>query len=85
MNCSRAADETGTGNERGNAPPRRKVTAAVAVKFLLARKFDVPRAVVLYEQHEETRIRDGLFDFDERSAPLKRELETGKFTILVSH
>lgn len=72
-------------NQQGTAnPARRKVTAAIAVKFLLARKFDVPRAVVLYEQHEEARIRDGLYDFDPRSEKLKRELETGKFTILVS-
>lgn len=72
-------------DEDGNRPRRRKVTSAKeAVKFLLARKFDVSRAIILYEQHEEARIRDGLYDFDPRSEKLKRELETGKFTILVS-
>lgn len=77
---TQTADQQDDNNEQRR---RAKVTAAVAVKFLLARKFDVPRALVLYEQYEESR-RDGLYDFDPRSEKLKRELETGKFTILVS-
>lgn len=56
-----------------------------AVKFLAARKFDVARALVLYEQHEATRQREGLTNFDPTIDPLKSELDTGKFTILVSH
>ncbi|GLG95390.1 Tyrosine-protein phosphatase Lar [Gryllus bimaculatus] len=36
------------------------VAWATAVKFLAARKFDVTRAVALYEQHEATRRREGL-------------------------
>lgn len=40
--------------------------------------------MVLYQHHEISRARDGLFDFDPRSEKLKREIETGKFTILVS-
>lgn len=54
-----------------------------AVKFLWARKFDVARAVVLHEQHEETRQREGLFGFNCAVEPLKSELRTQKFTILV--
>lgn len=95
MNCAKridrqsAADEDDDGTSSpglGDRPVRRrKVTAAIAVKFLLARKFDVSRAVVLYEQHEQARHRDGLYDLDPRSSEkLKRELATGKFTILVS-
>ncbi|XP_076053155.1 protein tyrosine phosphatase Meg2 isoform X3 [Oratosquilla oratoria] len=53
-----------------------------AVKFLMARKFDVHRAVSLYEQHEETRLREGLTQLNPSKDPLKAELSTGKFTIL---
>jgi tyrosine-protein phosphatase non-receptor type 9 len=60
------------------------VSWATAVKFLAARKFDVSRAVALYEQHEATRHREGLVRFDPSREPLKSELDTGKFTILVS-
>ena len=42
------------------------------------------RAVALYEQHEATRNREGLVHFDPSREPLKSELDTGKFTILVS-
>ncbi|XP_077285063.1 protein tyrosine phosphatase Meg2 isoform X2 [Arctopsyche grandis] len=57
---------------------------ATAVRFLLARKFDVARATALFEQHELTRHREGLFHFDPSSDPLRSELATGKFTILPS-
>lgn len=40
--------------------------------------------MALYELHEEAR-RDGLYDLDQHSEKLRRELETGKFTILVSN
>ncbi|XP_045132303.1 tyrosine-protein phosphatase non-receptor type 9-like isoform X5 [Portunus trituberculatus] len=53
-----------------------------AVKFLMARKFDVPRAVSLYEQHESTRHREGLVNLNPTCDPLLTELSTGKFTIL---
>lgn len=59
------------------------VSWSTAVKFLYARKFDVTRAVALYEQHEATRFREGLTSFDPTVDPLKSELETEKFTILV--
>ena len=60
------------------------VSWSTAVKFLCARKFDVARAVALYDQHEATRDREGLIDFDPNVEPLKSELDTAKFTILVS-
>lgn len=60
------------------------VSWSTAVRFLLARKFDVSRAVVLYDQHEATRQREGLVHFDPTAEPLRTELLTGKFTILVS-
>ncbi|KAG1664437.1 Tyrosine-protein phosphatase non-receptor type 9 [Nymphon striatum] len=53
-----------------------------AVKFLMARKFDVRRAVALYEAHERTRYREGLSRLDPTKEPLSVELETEKFTIL---
>lgn len=56
----------------------------MAVKFLFARKFDVERAIALYQQHEVTRQREGLSNFDPKVEPLKSELKTGKFTILVN-
>lgn len=55
-----------------------------AVKFLMARKFNVERALVLYKQHEIMRIREGLKYFDSSSEPLRKELAQGKFTILPS-
>ncbi|XP_063230115.1 tyrosine-protein phosphatase non-receptor type 9 isoform X2 [Bacillus rossius redtenbacheri] len=58
------------------------VSWGTAIKFLAARKFDVGRAVALYEQHESTRRREGLVTFDPSTEPLKSELDTGKFTIL---
>ena len=60
------------------------VTWSVATKFLAARKWDVARAVALYEAHEATRLREGLVNFDPTQDPLKSELSTGKFTVLVS-
>lgn len=65
---------------RGSGP----LSWASAVKFLMARKFDVSRALTLYEQHEATRIREGLIRFEPIAEPLRTELETGKFTVLVS-
>ncbi|XP_020715139.1 tyrosine-protein phosphatase non-receptor type 9 isoform X2 [Ceratitis capitata] len=61
---------------------RRNVSHTTAVKFLYARKFDVHRAVSLYEQHEQIRIREGLYNINPDIEPLYSELQTGKFTIL---
>lgn len=63
---------------------RKTISPATALKFLVARKFDVPRAVALFEQHELIRKEEGLYNLDPMSDPLRTELETGKFTILVS-
>ena len=57
--------------------------AFTIIKFLMARKFDVDRALTLYQQHEETRVREGLVRFEPVLDPLRTELETGKFTVLV--
>ncbi|XP_022178040.1 tyrosine-protein phosphatase non-receptor type 9 isoform X2 [Myzus persicae] len=62
-----------------NKPP---IARSSAFKFLVARKFDVARAVLLHEQHEETRLREGLFGFNCTVEPLKSEIKTQKFTIL---
>ncbi|CAN8004975.1 unnamed protein product, partial [Ixodes hexagonus] len=58
------------------------LTWNAAVKFMMARKFDIRRALALYEAHENTRYREGLCTFDPTTDPLKGELETGKFTVL---
>lgn len=57
---------------------------STAVKFLAARKFEVQRALALYEQHEATRRREGLAVLHPTQEPLLSELRTGKFTVLVS-
>lgn len=56
---------------------------STAVKFLTARKFEVARALALYEQHEATRRREGLAVLYPTQEPLLSELRTGKFTVLV--
>ncbi|KAJ8688513.1 hypothetical protein QAD02_024308 [Eretmocerus hayati] len=58
------------------------VSWGTAVKFLTARKFEVPRALALYEQHEATRRREGLAHMQPSQEPLLSELRTGKFTVL---
>lgn len=70
-------------SELGSNVNCKNVSTATAVKFLFARKFDVQRAVALYEQHELIRQRECLYNLDPMSDPLRTELETGKFTILV--
>ncbi|XP_074650156.1 tyrosine-protein phosphatase non-receptor type 9-like [Tubulanus polymorphus] len=55
-----------------------------AVKFLMARKFDVNRAIELFIAHQETRQREGLVLIDPRDTRLHDELKTGKFTVLAS-
>uniref|UniRef100_A0AAG5D4K9 Tyrosine-protein phosphatase non-receptor type 9 n=1 Tax=Anopheles atroparvus TaxID=41427 RepID=A0AAG5D4K9_ANOAO len=69
-------------NSSNNDPNRKLVTPAIATRFLLARKYDIARAMALYEQHELIRQREGLYGFDPTIDPLRSELETGKFTIL---
>lgn len=44
----------------------------------------MPRAVALFEQHVLIRKEEDLDNIEPMSDPLRTELETGKFTILVS-
>lgn len=64
--------------------PRKVITPETAIQYLSARKFDVRKAVELYEANNLTRQREGLFGIDSKIDPLRSELETGKFTVLVS-
>uniref|UniRef100_A0A336LLK9 CSON011107 protein n=1 Tax=Culicoides sonorensis TaxID=179676 RepID=A0A336LLK9_CULSO len=69
-------------NSSNKNPHSGAVTQAIALKFLFARKFDVHRAVQLFEQHELIRLREGLYNINPMTLELRTELETGKFTIL---
>jgi len=71
-------------NKWRKANDRDELAWSSAIKFLMARKFNVDRALVLYQQHEIMRIREGLKYFDSSSEPLRKELAQGKFTILPS-
>uniref|UniRef100_A0A673K552 Tyrosine-protein phosphatase non-receptor type 9 n=1 Tax=Sinocyclocheilus rhinocerous TaxID=307959 RepID=A0A673K552_9TELE len=57
----------------------------VAVKFLMARKFDVLRAIELFHSYRETRLREGIVKLQPHEEPLRSELLSGKFTVLVKH
>lgn len=61
------------------------ISSSTALKFVLARKLDVPRAVALFEHHVLIRKEEDLDNIEPMSDPLRSELETGKFTILVSY
>lgn len=63
--------------------PPRKVTPETAIQYLSARKFDVPKAVALFEANVAARHREGLFFCDSSVDPLRSELESAKFTVLV--
>uniref|UniRef100_A0AAZ3R4F8 protein-tyrosine-phosphatase n=1 Tax=Oncorhynchus tshawytscha TaxID=74940 RepID=A0AAZ3R4F8_ONCTS len=53
-----------------------------AVKFLMARKFDVSRATDLFQAYKNTRIKEGIFNINPEEEPLRSELLSGKFTVL---
>ncbi|KPU75393.1 uncharacterized protein Dana_GF22421, isoform E [Drosophila ananassae] len=72
----------GGGAGAGASPAIRQISPTTAVKFLHARKFDVLRAVSLYEQHEQIRQKEHLYNIDPDVETLRSELQTGKFTIL---
>ena len=55
-----------------------------SVKFLMARKFAVDRAITLYRQHELMRLREKLISINPNESPLQDELVAGKFTVLTS-
>lgn len=63
---------------------RKTISPSTALKFVLARKLDVQRAVELFEQYEVLRKLEDLDNINPFLEPLRTELETGKFTILVS-
>ncbi|XP_075432271.1 LOW QUALITY PROTEIN: tyrosine-protein phosphatase non-receptor type 9 [Ascaphus truei] len=54
----------------------------VAVRFLMARKFDVVRAIELFHSYRETRQREGIVALKPLQEPLLSELLSGKFTVL---
>ena len=65
--------------DNGKVNPMSEKTA---LKFLISRKYDVQRALQLYQMHEITRLREGLTSIDPNDEHLKQELNTEKFTIL---
>lgn len=65
------------GNQSDNPMSER-----TALKFLIARKFDVQRAIQLYRNHEIIRYHENLTAIDPNDANLKAELDSEKFTIL---
>ncbi|XP_072239387.1 tyrosine-protein phosphatase non-receptor type 9 [Leuresthes tenuis] len=58
------------------------VSQPTAVKFLMARKFDVSRAIELFQAYKNTRIKEGIFNINPDEEPLRSELLSGKFTVL---
>ena len=50
----------------------------------MARKFDVDRAIQLYSAHDSLRRKENLSLIDITDVQFLADLETGKFTILVS-
>ncbi|XP_051940211.1 tyrosine-protein phosphatase non-receptor type 9 [Hippocampus zosterae] len=58
------------------------VSHPTAVKFLMARKFDVSRAVDLLQAYKNTRIKEGIININPDEEPLHSELLSGKFTVL---
>ncbi|XP_067106804.1 tyrosine-protein phosphatase non-receptor type 9 [Osmerus mordax] len=58
------------------------VSQTTAVKFLMARKFDVSRAIDLFQAYKNTRIKEGIFNINPGEEPLRSELLSGKFTVL---
>ncbi|XP_026882316.2 tyrosine-protein phosphatase non-receptor type 9 isoform X1 [Electrophorus electricus] len=58
------------------------VSQITAVKFLMARKFDVSRAIDLFQAYKNTRIKEGIYNINPNEEPLRTELLSGKFTVL---
>ncbi|KAG7458826.1 hypothetical protein MATL_G00224750 [Megalops atlanticus] len=58
------------------------VSQSTAVKFLMARKFDVSRAIDLFQAYKNTRLKEGIFNINPDEEPLRSELLSGKFTVL---
>uniref|UniRef100_A0AAY4A7M7 Tyrosine-protein phosphatase non-receptor type 9 n=1 Tax=Denticeps clupeoides TaxID=299321 RepID=A0AAY4A7M7_9TELE len=73
---------TGTLRSREQAQNVVLVSEITAVKFLMARKFDVPRAIDLFQAYKNTRIKEGIYNINPEEEPLRTELLSGKFTVL---
>ncbi|KAM9313714.1 tyrosine-protein phosphatase non-receptor type 9 [Pholidichthys leucotaenia] len=58
------------------------VSQPTAVKFLMARKFDVSRAIDLFQAYKNTRIKEGIININPDEEPLRSEMLSGKFTVL---
>ncbi|XP_051993716.1 tyrosine-protein phosphatase non-receptor type 9 [Xyrauchen texanus] len=58
------------------------VSQMTAVKFLMARKFDVARAIDLFQAYKNTRIKEGIYNINPNEESLRSELLSGKFTVL---
>ena len=67
---------------KSSLPP---ISTAVALKFLMARKFDVSRASKLFKQHLEVRAKYKMAEMKPLDEPLSKELLSEKLTILVSN
>uniref|UniRef100_A0A8C4IFK7 Tyrosine-protein phosphatase non-receptor type 9 n=1 Tax=Dicentrarchus labrax TaxID=13489 RepID=A0A8C4IFK7_DICLA len=65
-------------SQHGVSPLSREL----AVKFLMARKFDVLRAIELFHSYRETRLKEGIVRLQPQEEPLRSELLSGKFTVL---
>ena len=68
---------------RQNWPPDEAKNWNIAVKFLMARRFDVDRAVELYSAHESLRRKENLHLIHLNDKNFIADLDSGKFTILV--
>ncbi|XP_076846811.1 tyrosine-protein phosphatase non-receptor type 9 isoform X2 [Brachyhypopomus gauderio] len=58
------------------------VSQITAIKFLMARKFNVSRAIELFQDYKNTRIKEGIYNINPNEEPLRTELLSGKFTVL---
>lgn len=58
------------------------VSWKMAVRFLMARKFDVQRALELFRNHTELRVNENLLYLNPFHEPLAKELHSGKFAML---
>ncbi|KAJ3614291.1 hypothetical protein NHX12_017865 [Muraenolepis orangiensis] len=72
----------GTARSREQPHSASLVSEPTAVKFLMARKFDVSRAIDLFQAYKNTRIKEGIFNINPDEEPLRSELLCGKFTVL---
>uniref|UniRef100_A0A8C4IY85 Tyrosine-protein phosphatase non-receptor type 9 n=1 Tax=Dicentrarchus labrax TaxID=13489 RepID=A0A8C4IY85_DICLA len=79
-----AAVEEFLGEVRSREQPHSAglVSQPTAVKFLMARKFDVSRAIELFQAYKNTRIKEGIININPDEEPLRSELLSGKFTVL---